>query len=83
MYQLVHDMRQHLSERLPARADGKPAFECVGYGHVGDGNLHLNIIVPKYEQQYLDAIEPFVFEKVGMSRFSILRFELILIQNRF
>ena len=63
MYRLVDEVRAHLRERLPAAVADR--IECVGYGHVGDGNIHLNVIVPHYEQQYLDAIEPFVFERVG------------------
>ena len=24
-----------------------PEFECIWFGHIGDGNLHLNILKPK------------------------------------
>lgn len=37
IYQLFTDMREHLRDR---------AKSVVGYGHVGDGNLHLNITSP-------------------------------------
>uniref|UniRef100_A0A8C7XE25 D-2-hydroxyglutarate dehydrogenase, mitochondrial n=1 Tax=Oryzias sinensis TaxID=183150 RepID=A0A8C7XE25_9TELE len=53
IYQLVTDMRQHLGER---------AKSVVGYGHVGDGNLHLNITSPAKNPALLAAIEPFVYE---------------------
>lgn len=53
IYQLVTDMRQHL---------GKRAKSVVGYGHVGDGNLHLNITSPAKDPALLAAIEPFVYE---------------------
>ncbi|XP_041827126.1 D-2-hydroxyglutarate dehydrogenase, mitochondrial isoform X3 [Melanotaenia boesemani] len=53
IYQLVTDMRQHLGNR---------AKSVVGYGHVGDGNLHLNITTPAKDPAVLAAIEPFVFE---------------------
>ena len=48
-------------------------FECTvcGYGHVGDGNLHLNVSVPQFDQRYLDLIEPFVYEYVSERRGSI------------
>lgn len=39
MYALVEAMR--------ARVAGVPGARVVGYGHVGDGNLHLNISAPR------------------------------------
>ncbi|XP_029972362.1 D-2-hydroxyglutarate dehydrogenase, mitochondrial isoform X1 [Salarias fasciatus] len=53
IYQLVTDMREHLRGR---------AKRVVGYGHVGDGNLHLNITSPAKDPALLAAIEPFVYE---------------------
>ncbi|XP_039993823.1 D-2-hydroxyglutarate dehydrogenase, mitochondrial isoform X1 [Xiphias gladius] len=53
IYQLVTDMREHLGDR---------AKSVVGYGHVGDGNLHLNITSPAKDPSLLAAIEPFVYE---------------------
>ncbi|XP_021937077.1 D-2-hydroxyglutarate dehydrogenase, mitochondrial isoform X3 [Zootermopsis nevadensis] len=43
---------------LPADKVGR----ICGYGHVGDGNLHLNITTPKFDPDVLKIIEPFVFE---------------------
>lgn len=42
MYELVGDMRSRLSQ---AGLPQPPTV--VGYGHVGDGNLHLNIVCPE------------------------------------
>lgn len=53
IYQLVTDMREHL---------GDTAKSVVGYGHVGDGNLHLNITSEAKNPALLAAIEPFVYE---------------------
>ncbi|KAM3870845.1 D-2-hydroxyglutarate dehydrogenase, mitochondrial [Diretmus argenteus] len=53
IYQLVTDMREHLGDR---------AKSVVGYGHVGDGNLHLNITSPAKDSALLAAIEPFIYE---------------------
>ncbi|XP_045905626.1 D-2-hydroxyglutarate dehydrogenase, mitochondrial [Micropterus dolomieu] len=53
IYQLVTDIREHLGDR---------AKSVVGYGHVGDGNLHLNITSPAKDPSLLAAIEPFVYE---------------------
>ncbi|CAL4068451.1 unnamed protein product, partial [Meganyctiphanes norvegica] len=61
-YQLVEDMRTHLGEKV---------FRCCGYGHVGDGNLHLNITTTGYEKDVLHLIEPFVYEWTAMRKGSI------------
>ncbi|KAM4895095.1 D-2-hydroxyglutarate dehydrogenase, mitochondrial [Sylvia borin] len=53
LYDLVADMRARL---------GQNAKNVVGYGHLGDGNLHLNITAESYSHSLLDAIEPFVYE---------------------
>ncbi|NWZ09069.1 D2HDH protein, partial [Agelaius phoeniceus] len=53
LYELVTDMRARL---------GHTAKNVVGYGHLGDGNLHLNITAESYSHSLLDAIEPFVYE---------------------
>ncbi|XP_024070131.1 D-2-hydroxyglutarate dehydrogenase, mitochondrial isoform X2 [Terrapene carolina triunguis] len=53
LYDLVIDTRARL---------GKTAKNVVGYGHLGDGNLHLNITAESYSHSLLNAIEPFVYE---------------------
>ncbi|KAF2070493.1 hypothetical protein CYY_008191 [Polysphondylium violaceum] len=62
-YQLVAVMREKL--------DGKALV--YGFGHVGDGNLHLNISTPNqsYSKDMLDMIEPFVYEYTSKHRGSI------------
>ncbi|KAK4321554.1 hypothetical protein Pmani_007671 [Petrolisthes manimaculis] len=52
-YKLVEDMREHL---------GSNVVRCCGYGHVGDGNLHLNFTSRQYEKEILERIEPAVYE---------------------
>lgn len=37
---------------------------CVGYGHLGDGNLHLNMTSVGYNGEVESLIEPFIFEQV-------------------
>jgi D-2-hydroxyglutarate dehydrogenase len=55
MYRLVEDMRQRLADH--------PDILVVGYGHVGDGNLHLNISDPRgYTAEVESLIEPYVYE---------------------
>jgi len=60
-YSVVEIMRQ----RLQGKA------RVMGYGHVGDGNLHLNISAPTYAQDIYDLIEPFVYEYTSQQRGSI------------
>ncbi|XP_030631201.1 D-2-hydroxyglutarate dehydrogenase, mitochondrial [Chanos chanos] len=62
IYQLVTDMREHLGDR---------AKNVVGYGHVGDGNLHLNITSPSKDPSLLAAIEPYVYEWTSSCQGSI------------
>ncbi|KAM9501109.1 D-2-hydroxyglutarate dehydrogenase, mitochondrial [Clarias gariepinus] len=53
IYDLVTDMKSHLGNR---------ATNVLGYGHVGDGNLHLNITSPSKDEALLAAIEPYVYK---------------------
>ncbi|KAI0307972.1 FAD-binding domain-containing protein [Multifurca ochricompacta] len=43
----------------------------LGYGHVGDGNLHLNIVAAAYTPEIEAALEPFVYELVASYKGSI------------
>jgi len=54
LYSLVEEMREKV---------GHLANVCSGYGHLGDGNLHLNITSPpENSEEILKVIEPFVYE---------------------
>lgn len=57
-----------LAEETRRRLRGlcSPEARIVTYGHLGDGNLHLNICVPQSEgdAKVLAALEPFMFEWV-------------------
>jgi len=53
MYNMVEDTRKHLAGKVKS---------VVGYGHIGDGNLHLNITVEKNTPEVTALIEPFVYE---------------------
>lgn len=37
-------------------------MRVVGYGHMGDGNLHLNITSAKFDERVLGEIEPWLWE---------------------
>ena len=53
LYGLVEDVNVRLSEAGIASLDdeSKPVLAALGYGHIGDGNLHLNVSVRKYSQK--------------------------------
>ncbi len=53
-YDSVLVMRERLS--------GTSAVRCVGYGHVGDGNMHLNVTSRRFDPEVAGAIEPFLYE---------------------
>lgn len=40
---------------------GDMAINCCGYGHLGDGNLHLNITAATHSDELLEAIESYVY----------------------
>ncbi|XP_073005459.1 probable D-2-hydroxyglutarate dehydrogenase, mitochondrial isoform X1 [Typha latifolia] len=61
LYDIVEEMRLRLGEMA----------KVVGYGHLGDGNLHLNISATEYSDNIIAKIEPFVYEWTSMHRGSI------------
>ncbi|KAF7310744.1 Actin interacting protein 2 [Mycena chlorophos] len=66
---VVDATREHLDSKGLL---GEHAVKHVlGYGHVGDGNLHLNICAAAYTQEIQDALEPFVYELVASYRGSV------------
>ena len=56
LYQLVEEVRERCEEA---------ALCTVGYGHLGDGNLHLNIVGKAHSSGLLQLIEPFVYDWTG------------------
>lgn len=49
----------------------KPVVGAIGYGHIGDGNLHLNVCVREYSKQVESVLEPFVYEWIQQHQGSI------------
>lgn len=67
MYRLVEDVRRRL---LPFSASA--SVKVVGYGHLGDGNLHLNVSVPGgYSDEIRRQLEPYVYEWTSQVKGSI------------
>lgn len=52
-YKIVEETRKRYLESDNFTQAEKDSIICDGYGHIGDGNLHLNISVPGYENQDL------------------------------
>ncbi|OTB07179.1 hypothetical protein M426DRAFT_318205 [Hypoxylon sp. CI-4A] len=66
MYQLVDDVRKRMEDAgLKGDTDEYPVVDVVGYGHMGDANLHLNVAVRGYNKSVEEALEPFVYEWVS------------------
>ena len=66
MYNLVTTLRDRLGAKF-----GNSRAKVLGYGHLGDGNLHLNISCAEYDAEVEAAIEPFVYEYTRDERGSI------------
>ncbi|KAK9832300.1 hypothetical protein WJX74_005680 [Apatococcus lobatus] len=62
MYGLVEDVRQRL-QKYPVRV--------VGYGHLGDSNVHLNVSTEEWDDDVLHDLEPYVYDWVADRKGSI------------
>lgn len=63
LYQLVEDTKQKIQAAgLMGDTDEYPVVDVVGYGHMGDSNLHLNVCVRRYDKEVEKILEPYVFE---------------------
>ncbi|KAF4821299.1 putative D-lactate dehydrogenase [Colletotrichum siamense] len=63
LYQLVEDTKVKMEAAgLVGDTDEFPAIGVVGYGHMGDSNLHLNVAVRRYDKRIEKVLEPFVYE---------------------
>ncbi|KAF2279937.1 uncharacterized protein EI97DRAFT_410780 [Westerdykella ornata] len=72
MYDLVNDVRDRLTKAgLVGDDDSYPVVDVVGYGHMGDSNLHLNVPVRSYDKRVEKELEPFVYEWVQSKNGSI------------
>jgi D-lactate dehydrogenase (cytochrome) len=73
LYGLVEATNERLNEAGIASMEdeSKPVVQAIGYGHVGDGNLHLNVCVREYSKQIESVLEPFVYEWIQLKKGSI------------
>ncbi len=72
MYGLVEETREKLEKAgLVGDSDDYPVVGVVGYGHMGDSNLHLNVAVRRYDKAVEKELEPFVYEWIAKRNGSI------------
>ncbi|CAE6526506.1 unnamed protein product [Rhizoctonia solani] len=62
---VTNTVRNRLQEKgLYRSGPNSRVSHVMGYGHVGDGNLHINVVANAYTPEIEAALEPFVFELV-------------------
>ncbi|KAF3912909.1 hypothetical protein AA313_de0208248 [Arthrobotrys entomopaga] len=64
-YRVVEDARVRFEEAGLVGGledESKPVIGVVGWGHMGDCNIHLNVVVRRYEKAVENLIEPWVYE---------------------
>jgi FAD/FMN-containing dehydrogenase len=72
LYSLVEETRERMkSKGLLGDTDDYPVIDVVGYGHMGDSNLHLNIPTRRFDKNVEKALEPFVYEWIQKRNGSI------------
>jgi FAD/FMN-containing dehydrogenase len=75
-YKIVEETKKLYMRSTDFTAAEKDSIRTVGYGHIGDGNLHLNVSIPGHEDKDLQMrlsllVEPFVMNFVREARGSI------------
>nr|POE87401.1 putative d-lactate dehydrogenase, mitochondrial [Quercus suber] len=72
LYELVADCRKLFQDNgLMGEEESHPVVDVVGYGHMGDSNVHLNVSVRRYDKEVEKALEPWVYEWVQKREGSI------------
>jgi FAD/FMN-containing dehydrogenase len=72
LYDLVEETREKITKAgLIGDSDEHPVVGVVGYGHMGDSNLHLNVATRRYDKKVEKVLEPFVYEWISKRSGSI------------
>ncbi len=72
MYDIVDATRERLSSAgLVGDSDDFPVVDVVGYGHMGDANIHLNVPTRRFDKAVEENLEPWVYQWVKEKRGSI------------
>ena len=75
-YKIVQETRRIIAETSELSQSVKDSIITTGYGHIGDGNLHLNISMPGYDDSELQEkltrlVEHFVMDFVRQAHGSV------------
>jgi len=75
-YKLVEETKNRIKQSTELSDSEKKTLKVGGYGHIGDGNLHLNVAMPGYEDSPLhdkveSLLEPYVFDYIRGVRGSV------------
>ena len=75
-YQIVEDTRAAIKASPKLSNQEKDLVDVTGYGHIGDGNVHLNVCTPGYDNHELQdrlsqVVDTFVFDYVKRVRGSV------------
>lgn len=66
LYSLVDDIRERVtSANLIGDDDNYPIVGVVGYGHMGDSNLHLNVATRCFDHRVEELLEPYIYAWVA------------------
>ncbi|ORX71486.1 hypothetical protein DL89DRAFT_127195 [Linderina pennispora] len=71
LYDIVGDIAGKLKTAGLYQSSADPVKIVCGYGHIGDGNLHLNVVADKFQNRVTEVFEPYVYEWVASHRGSI------------
>jgi len=69
LYNVVEALRKHIEEK--GGEAGKNILRLNGYGHIGDGNLHINASVAEYDREVEQILEPFIYHHVSSLKGSV------------
>lgn len=63
IYKVVVDIKKRLRDaNVYDETENSEVTSVAAYGHIGDGNIHLNISCKSYSKEVTDLIEPYVYE---------------------
>jgi FAD/FMN-containing dehydrogenase len=75
-YKIAEETKNLIHASSVFSAAEKLSIDVTGYGHIGDGNVHLNVCIPGYDNTDLQdrlsqVVDGFVFEYVKRVRGSV------------
>jgi len=74
MYSIVEEARERFIQHgllAPDGTEGGLLKGVLGFGHIGDGNLHLNVIAKQWDRKIEEVLEPWIYEKIASHNGSI------------